>query len=141
MSGTKPTPGPWYVRDFRASEMRRLGWKGPSIDRILITNKTGAEILESAGEDCVIARIQFDNRPDELTEGNFADASLIVRAVNCHADLVAALEAYEREREDMEDRAPTYPGCIECNLGTGPHKKTCAHHLARAALAKAGGTE
>ena len=130
MTGTKPTPGPWYVRDFRASEMRRLGWKGPSIDRILITNKTGAEILESAGENCVIARIQFDNRPDELTEGNFADASLIVRAVNCHADLVAALE---RARLHVRDLA------YRLGADSDEIAKACAY--IDAALAKAGGTE
>ena len=130
MSGTKPTPGPWYVRDFRASEMRRLGWKGPSIDCILITNKTGAEILESAGEDCVIARIQFDNRPDELTEGNFADASLIVRAVNCHADLVAALRLM-RER--------LIKVCDDRNLMGDDDGE--ALRITDAALAKAGETE
>lgn len=74
------TPGPWHVRDMRASEMRRLGWKGPSIDRILITNKTGPEILRDEGEDCVVARIQFDHRPEELREGNIADARLIAAA-------------------------------------------------------------
>jgi hypothetical protein len=50
------TPGPWYVRDLSAATMRKLGWTGPSIDRILITNKTGAEIIRDEGEDCVIAR-------------------------------------------------------------------------------------
>lgn len=28
----------WFVRDFRATTMRGLGWTGPSLDRILITN-------------------------------------------------------------------------------------------------------
>ena len=60
-----------------------------------------------------------------------------LRAVEEREGLIEALEAYEREREDMEDRAPTYPECIECNLGTGPHKRTCAHHLARAILSRA----
>lgn len=60
-----------------------------------------------------------------------------IRAVEEREGLIEALEAYEREREDMEDRAPTYPECIECNLGTGPHKRTCAHHLARAILSRA----
>ena len=70
----------WYVRDFRASTMRRLGWVGPSIDRILITNQTGPEMEASSGENCVVARIQFDNRPEELTESNFEDALLMAAA-------------------------------------------------------------
>lgn len=74
------TPGPWYVRDFRAREMARLGWKGPSIDRILIVDKTGPEIIESSGENCVVARIQFDNRTEPLGDGNLADARLIAAA-------------------------------------------------------------
>jgi hypothetical protein len=77
---TKHTPGPWFVRDFRESYMRELGWTGPSIDRILITNKTGSEIVESAGENCVVARIQFDNRTEPLGESNLADACLIAAA-------------------------------------------------------------
>jgi hypothetical protein len=60
--------------------MKRLGWSGPSIDRILITNKTGPEIEACSGADSVIARIQFDNRPGSLTDGNFADAKLIAAA-------------------------------------------------------------
>src|ERR1700722_10925590 len=74
------TPGPWYVRGFRATEMRRLGWVGPSIDRILITNMTGPQIAASDGENSVIARIQFDNRSDELTDDNLADARLLAAA-------------------------------------------------------------
>jgi len=72
--------GPWYVRDLRASEMRRMGWTGPSIDRILITNKTGPEIIRDEGEDCIVARIQFDNRTEELGDDNLADALLMAAA-------------------------------------------------------------
>ena len=90
VSALVSTPGPWYVRDLRASEMRRLGWTGPSIDRILITNKTGPEIIRDEGEDCIVARIQFDNRTEELTEGNLADAHLIAAA----PELCAALEQF-----------------------------------------------
>ena len=132
MSGTKPTPGPWH----QSWDFRRLG---NGSDLRVVANACGPQHVCMKGD-----RIADSDTvvPDKATmEKVYADASLIVRAVNCHADLVAALEAYEREREDMEDRAPTYPECIECNLGTGPHKRTCAHHLARAALAKAGEVE
>lgn len=102
------TPGPWYVRDFRASEMRRLGWVGPSIDRILITNKTGTELIESGGENAVIARIQFDNRPEELGEGSIADARLIAAAPDLLAACQGMIDAYWRGSEDSTDaKAPT----------------------------------
>ena len=74
------TPGPWFVRDFRASRMADLGWDGPSIDSILIVNKTGAEIVEGAGDNCVVARITFDNRLEPLGESNLSDARLIAAA-------------------------------------------------------------
>ncbi|MFZ2252660.1 MAG: hypothetical protein WAW13_00630 [Minisyncoccia bacterium] len=60
--------------------MKRLGWVGPSVDRILIVNKTGSEIVESGGENCVVARIQFDNRAEPLGESNLADAWLMAAA-------------------------------------------------------------
>lgn len=53
--------------------------------------------------------------------------------------LLVALKAYETEYENLEDRAPAEPFCGECNIGAGPHKRTCAHHLARAAIAEAEG--
>lgn len=71
------TPGPWYVLDFRASEMKNLGWTGPTIDRILITNKNIKECEASSGHNCVIARIQMDNRPDFLGEKDIMNAKLI----------------------------------------------------------------
>lgn len=80
MSETKFKRGPWFVHDFRETHMRELGWTGPSIDRILITNKTPEEIVESSGESCVVARIQFDNRRELLGDGNLADARLIAAA-------------------------------------------------------------
>jgi len=53
------------------------------------------------------------------------------------ADMLEALKASEREYDNLEDSAPTDPFCGECNMGAGPHKATCAHHLRVAAIAKA----
>ena len=62
-----------------------------------------------------------------------------LRLMDTADDLLAALKAYEAEREDLEDRAPVDPFCGDCNMGAGPNKRTCAHHLAVAAIKKAEG--
>ena len=82
MSGiAEHTPGPWFVDDLRASRLRALGWVGPSIDKILICSCSPEEIARTEdGSDCIIARIAFDNRPEELGESNLADAKLIAAA-------------------------------------------------------------
>lgn len=78
---TRTVPsGPWYVRDLTALTMQRLGWTGPSIDSILITDKTGPEIIRDEGDNCVVARIQFEHRPEQLGESNLADAHLLAAA-------------------------------------------------------------
>jgi hypothetical protein len=94
MSTQAHTPGPWHVLDFRASEMRRLGWVGPSIDRILITNMTAREVAACDGENSVIARIQFDNRPEELAEVSIADARLIAAAPDLYAAILNSDDAH-----------------------------------------------
>jgi hypothetical protein len=114
----KAHDGPWYVRDFRAAEMRRLGWTGPAIDRILITNKTGAEIEASSGADSVIARIQFDNRPDELGDINIADAELIAAAKNHLPALLDALDAAPERERKMREALKVFAGPPE----TGEHE-------------------
>jgi hypothetical protein len=53
------------------------------------------------------------------------------------ADLLEAVLASEREYD--EETTPGDPLCAECNLGTGPHRRICAHHLRVAVIAKAGG--
>lgn len=85
------TPKRWFVRDFRAVEMARLGWRGPCIDRILIVDRTGPEIIESGDENCVVARIQFDNRTELLGENNLADAYMLAAAPALYEALKAAL--------------------------------------------------
>lgn len=54
-------------------------------------------------------------------------------------DMRRALDKFICERENLEDRAPVDPECGVCNLGTGPHKRTCAYHAAVAVLKKAEG--
>jgi hypothetical protein len=59
------------------------------------------------------------------------------RLIAAAPDLLEAVLASEREYD--EETAPVDPFCGECNLGTGPHRRTCAHHLRVAVIAKAGG--
>ena len=93
MSGTKPTPGPWELRGFK--------------------------IYVPGTEKCIAeARIAWKSSAETA-----ANASLIVRAVNCHAALVAALEACLGVIEG------TFPSA-------GPSIKAIRDN-ARAALAKA----
>lgn len=74
--------------------MRRLGWTGPSVDRILITSEDGQGIIDCEGQNCVVARIQFDNRTEELTDGNMADATLMAAAPDLYAALHAIMESH-----------------------------------------------
>lgn len=74
------TSAPWYVFDQRETYMRSLGWPGPFNDAILISAKSPREALEAAGENSIVARISFDNRPEKLGESNLADARLIAAA-------------------------------------------------------------
>lgn len=83
---------PWYVLDQRATTLRAQGWTGPKQDAILISNKSPQEVLECRGDNCIIARISFDNRDEELGESNMADAVRIVTAVNSHDALLEALK-------------------------------------------------
>ena len=107
------TAGPWFVKDFRAVEMKRLGWTGPSIDRILITNDR-----DPRDEDgCIVARIQFDNRTEQLDDGNLADARLIAAA----PDLLAACQEFVRK--------------VEC----GEAKSTRSYEQMKAAISRATG--
>lgn len=90
----KHTPPPWFVNDLRASKLRELGWEGEYVDRILICSRSPAEVARTQdGSDCIIARISFDNRPEELGESNLADAEYIVKACNAYPKLVEQLSA------------------------------------------------
>ena len=103
MSGTKPTPGPWVVSG----------------------NNNGAwEIC--AGAVVIAARNKWNHRAQE----SLANARLIVRAVNCHDDLLAALKAVLSDIAAYERIN---------NLAPNPGRQDCWDSVtaARAALAKA----
>ena len=59
--------GPWFVRDMRAVELRRLGWTGPSIDQILITDQDGHGIIESQGQNASLHALSSRTAPTSLT--------------------------------------------------------------------------
>ena len=105
MSGTKPTPGPWELRGFK--------------------------IYVPGTEKCIAeARIAWKSSAETA-----ANARLIVRAVNCHADLVDGCNALLGLFQLLcaRDDAPAWlKDAFETN-----HRVT----EARAALAKAGETE
>ena len=115
MSGTKPTPGPWRVVDRHHR---------PWTDALCIVAK----------EDGCEVDIAITTRGMEGDENgglpSWANASLIVRAVNCHADLVAALKAVLSDIAAYERIN---------NLAPNPGRQDCWDSViaARAALAKA----
>lgn len=83
----------WYVHDYRASTMRKLGWVGPSIDRIVIATGNASDIEACSGANSVVARIQFDNRHEELTDSNMADALLIAAAPELYDALARIVDS------------------------------------------------
>jgi hypothetical protein len=85
------TPGPWYVLDQRASTQRSQGFVIPGHDAILISSYAPNEIRRGHC-DCIIARIDFSNRPEELGESNFATARLIAAAPSLFNAATLALD-------------------------------------------------
>ena len=88
MSATKPTPGPWVLAG------RYI--QGPEQD-----------IGDGDGGRLNIATCAVDWSRNGNPEQQ-ANAALIVRAVNCHADLVAALQKLVSYNEDIRDGKINY---------------------------------
>lgn len=87
------TDGPWYVLDQRATTLRAQGWPGEIHDAILISSYAPAEIRPDHC-DCIVARITFSNRTEELGDSNMADARLIASSPTLYAaltDLIALI--------------------------------------------------
>lgn len=116
------TPGPWRVGNARYTERVR-----PWSDAIGIEAPNDPE----GGPDDAPSVVAW------LTRGgdNVANARLISAA----PDMLYVCQEIVREHENLEDMAPVEVYCGSCNLGTGPHKRYCAYHAAKLALAKAAG--
>ena len=114
MSGTKPTPGPWHITDWRDGS-------GPVL-RLAIENGGTAGGTVTCVLNAMIPECE-------------ANARLIVRAVNCHADLVDGCNALLGLFQLLcaRDDAPAW---LKDAFETS-HRVT----EARAALAKAGEVE
>ena len=119
MSGTKPTPGPWYV--VRSS-----------VNALHVCFDPGTPHAEG-DEICAL----FGG--DEVTPEMWANARLIVRAVNCHADLVAALAPLAKIADWHETMLLTDEHTIIGFSGETEHFRLTLGDCrkARAALAKA----
>lgn len=115
------TPGPWFVFDQRESYMRSIGWPGPFNDAILISSLSPKDAVEAQGDNCIVARISFNNRAEKLGENNLADAHLIAAA----PDLLEAVIQY---RDDL--KRPPSADSIERRLA-----------MVNAAIAKALGEQ
>lgn len=57
-------------------------------------------------------------------------------AKRLRTDALALAQEVIREYENLEDRAPTSHECIQCTMGAGPHKRTCAYHQAKAIMGR-----
>ena len=123
MSGTKPTPGPWQIDDVTALGREITIYGPPGI---------GAHAICEIG-----AHIMRDRREEKQ-----ANARLIVRAVNCHADLVAALAPLAKIADWHETMLLTDEHTIIGFSGETEHFRLTLGDCrkARAALAKAGET-
>ena len=92
----------------------------------------------SAGKVDVLAVMQRAGELLPTKRGDKWDGDL-PQARDVVAEMIAALEASEREHANMDEDAPLDPGCVLCTSGTTPaHRDTgpCAHHQRVAVLAK-----
>ena len=113
MTGTKPTPGPWRACHDGDCPCGFI-WSGDGNIHVATVQDEHALGQDWYGAD---RAVKADTRK--------ANARLIMRAVNCHADLAAALRAFLGWHED----------------GSPSEDEDHVVHEARAALAKAGETK
>lgn len=128
----KHTSGPWHLLDQRASTLESLGWSGPEQDAIIISRKAPRDILASAGDNCVVCRIEFRNRAEMLGEGNMSDARLIAAApdlLEALREILGPLNVCSDNRHVRDDQ------CLPIDITVGELRK------ARAAIAKAEGID
>lgn len=114
MSEARHTPGPWVVGDE--------SWEGDGAGGIVVEAQDG---LMVALVYCPTDR----GEPENATPTDRANAEFIVRAVNSHADLLAALEALMEIQDCTGDC-----WCVEAG-----NPGTCEACRARAAITKARG--
>lgn len=114
----------------------------PWFHRPKFTEITGAPIRDVSGailSKHIVARVSNHN----LSGGNFvaaANAAFIVRAANCHDDLVAALRGLVKANDDVQTvlcDGPDVPGFDPSALGRAQWRVTEAEAIAHIALAKA----
>lgn len=129
------TRGPWFVLDQRATTLRAQGWSGaPDHDVLLISNYAPADITPEHC-DCIVARIEFTNREEELGEGNLADARLIAAAPDLLEAAIGALGLIESGRIYEQQCCG---GGTDCACRGSTYADEAAHYL-RLAITRATG--
>ena len=136
---SKHTPAPWSFAFYAMSPKNVVAARKLGIEPArMLANEGQVSITAQDGE----RHICFVTRQVPARRGQGYKTECAERDANAHLiaaapDLLAAVRAFIAEHENLEDGAFADPGCIECNMGAGPHKATCAYHLGRAAVRKA----
>jgi hypothetical protein len=119
---------------------KTLSPDGQNGERNLHHNMYGKASIAMKQAATLLAKYADENRQlrDQIAEAEYRAA--LDRAAVLDKD--EALRDFAKyvvdEHENLEDRAPVEPKCGECNMGAGPHIKTCMYHRARAALSDGG---
>lgn len=117
---SKHTPGKWIDCGYAKNA---------------VSAKTPNRRIESA-DGKLIGRIV--GNPDGNYEIGYANASLIVKAVKCHEELVAALKIAKERLEDLYSWDVGQRFCGHCGSSAArSHKEKCPITVITAAIAKA----